>query len=491
MTTRRIFHSIFATALFFSMFLFVIAPTSAAITAESGNLDQWDRVGKDWQNGNLGKDIYSEGRVVPFRVAFENLAPGTTYVIEMSHDVTKGGNVGYDFLADYNFTEPDVDLCGTPAAGGASSLCSLPGGLASAPFPAVKTQFNYTAPFTFTSPPHLAGLTIQGAIAQNVTLANANLTTWGAKTVTIDPIVYSGSTSADSSAKHTINVTTPDTCTAGKCAVFFAFGGRLATSSYWRTSTGAPNGAGAITGSAYHVNLLTFGNQDMSIKTGSDLLTFLEVIKDLNSTETPGITGRFNLWVQQGTGTADMKAENVGDLGTTGPVIYTISDLTSFTVYETAYTGTDLSWYWKKVKCFDRFGGASPIASTPDYYSLGTLTFDISPGQDVYCVIENLDIPTAVAVMNGKAVAGDGKVTVSWETAPFADTLGFIVFRDGAPVSGLVTSPDGAGSYQFVDSGLKAGTYEYAIFEVGNEKEALAIDAVTVYSYLKLPIIIR
>ncbi len=212
----------------------------------------------------------------------------------------------------------------------------------------------------------------------------------------------------------------------------------------------------------------------------------VEVIKDFTAT-TPGV---FDLWIQKDTDAAVRYATDVGDDGTTGKQPFDIAATTSFTVSETAGTASDLSNYWKTISCFDREDD-SLIAATPAYYSLSSLTFDVNPGQDVYCIITNKDIPTAVTISNAVAVAGDGNVTVSWETAPFADTLGFIIYRDGAAVSGLITSPDGASSYQFVDGNLKAGTYQYSIVEVGNEKEPLALDAVTVYSYLKLPVVIR
>ncbi len=212
----------------------------------------------------------------------------------------------------------------------------------------------------------------------------------------------------------------------------------------------------------------------------------VEVIKDFTAT-TPGV---FDLWIQKDTDAAVRYATDVGDDGTTGKQPFDIAATTSFTVSETAGTASDLSNYWKTISCFDREDD-SLIAATPAYYSLSSLTFDVNPGQDVYCIITNKDIPTAVTISNAVAVAGDGNVTVSWETAPFADTLGFIINRDGAAVSGLITSPDGASSYQFVDGNLKAGTYQYSIVEVGNEKEPLALDAVTVYSYLKLPVVIR
>lgn len=210
----------------------------------------------------------------------------------------------------------------------------------------------------------------------------------------------------------------------------------------------------------------------------------VEVIKKLTAT-TPGV---FDLWIQKGADPAVKFATNVGNNGTTGKQPYDLAGPTSFTVYETAGTATSLANYWKTVACYDRENDAL-IAETPAFLSVNTLTFTVNPGQDVYCQITNKDIPTAAAIANVSAVVKNSQVELSWES-PAPNPLGYLVQRDGVEV-GRVAAADENGLFKFVDSSLIAGTYQYAIFEVGSEKEPLAVETVTVTSALKLPIIFK
>ncbi len=252
MTKRVFLYSVLAIAVLFSI---------AAISAVGANLDQWNKSTVKWQNGNLGKAGYSEGSVVPFRLAVDGMAADTDYTIHINFDVTKGGAPGYDFLATYDATETNVNLCGTDG-GGYSPLCAstTPTGLTGVlsdtiPFDAGST--------TFATPPHKAGLSIAGAIANSIANGNTNLTIFGATFVSIGQAVYSGSTSANSSGDYTVVFHTPATCTPDptECVALLAWGGHLAQSSYWQTNTNLANGAGAINGSSYHMRTSWIGRQ--------------------------------------------------------------------------------------------------------------------------------------------------------------------------------------------------------------------------------------
>jgi hypothetical protein len=104
----------------------------AAAASLTVNLDQCanETTPCDWQNGDLNgnNSAYSEGRVVPFRLAIEGLAAGT-HSIHINYDFTAGGHKAYDFLASFDATET-VDPCAT-GGGGVSSLCALPLGVPS------------------------------------------------------------------------------------------------------------------------------------------------------------------------------------------------------------------------------------------------------------------------------------------------------------------------------------------------------------------------
>jgi hypothetical protein len=115
--TRRLLTSSWA-ALFVLTLLMqtgaLAAPGTSLAANLSVNLDQYANGGKTspagWQNGDLNgnNSTYSEGKVVPFRLAIEGLSAGQ-HTIHINYDFTAGGHEAYDFLATYNATEsPDV-----------------------------------------------------------------------------------------------------------------------------------------------------------------------------------------------------------------------------------------------------------------------------------------------------------------------------------------------------------------------------------------------
>ncbi len=206
-----------------------------------------------WQNGNLNQNnsAYAEGEVVPFRLAIEDLDPGT-HTIHINYDFTSGGHEAYDFLATYNATET-VDLC-APGGGGLSSLCA--GGL-----PPAQTIPFESDPFAV---PDANNLTVAGAEAASG--VSRLLTYFGATVLDVTVPVHDGPTDGNSTADIVITFTT----TGASSAVLFAWGGHLAASSYWIEGT-APDGAGEISGAPWHMRTQQLDgsgnkNQDRSIQ---------------------------------------------------------------------------------------------------------------------------------------------------------------------------------------------------------------------------------
>ncbi|MGE5248877.1 MAG: hypothetical protein ACM3QS_01585 [Bacteroidota bacterium] len=208
-----------------------------------------------WQNGDLNgnNSSYAEGDVVPFRLAIEGLAAGS-HSIHINYDFTAGGHEAYDFLATYNATET-VDLCA--AGGGAvSSLCPS--------LPAPDVQAFPSDPFVV--PGTLGSLSVAGAEAASG--VSRNLTMFGGTITSITPAsgpVHSGSTGGNSTADFVVNFDSTGS------AVLFAWGGHLASSSYWKNTDGSPDGAGQVSGAPWHMrtqNLDGSGNknQDRSIQ---------------------------------------------------------------------------------------------------------------------------------------------------------------------------------------------------------------------------------
>jgi LPXTG-motif cell wall-anchored protein len=206
-----------------------------------------------WQNGSLNQNnsAYAEGEVVPFRLAIEDLDPGT-HTIHLNYDFTSGGHEAYDFLASYNATET-VDLC-APGGGGVSSLCA--GGL-----PPAQTINFESDPFAV---PDAGNLTVAGAEADFG--GPRQLTYFGATVQDVTVPAHDGPTDGNSTGDIVVTFTT----SGASSAVLFAWGGHLAASSYW-IEGGEPDGAGEISGAPWHMRTQQLDgsgnrNQDRSIQ---------------------------------------------------------------------------------------------------------------------------------------------------------------------------------------------------------------------------------
>src|SRR5712691_196581 len=105
-------------------------PTSGTATTTftdaNVNLDQFANLpGQGWQNGDLNSSnsAYHEGSVVPFRLAIDGLTSGS-HTIHLNYDFTAGGHEAYDFLATYNATENNANVCSNVSTA-PSALCPV------------------------------------------------------------------------------------------------------------------------------------------------------------------------------------------------------------------------------------------------------------------------------------------------------------------------------------------------------------------------------
>jgi hypothetical protein len=219
----------------------------AAVTV---NLDQWASIDDAWQNGNLNGNNarYPEGGVVPFRVAFEGLAPGS-HEIHINYDFTAGGHKAYDFLATWNVTNASGEICAA-SGGGISSMCP------SLPSPST---------FAFPADPYSAdGLSV--TTAQVYSGAPRRLTLWGGTITSISGPVHAGSPDGNSTADFTVRFTSTGS------AALMAWGGHLAQSAFWNLAAGGErDGAGEVSGAPWHMRTLQLDgsgnkNQDRSIQ---------------------------------------------------------------------------------------------------------------------------------------------------------------------------------------------------------------------------------
>src|SRR5512143_38000 len=210
------------------------AAPAPAVQSASGsltvNLDQCanDTTPCAWQNGDLNgnNSAYAEGDVVPFRLAIEGLTAGQ-HTIHINYDFTAGGHEAYDYLATYDATET-VALCAT-GGGGVSSLCP------SLPAPSIVAF--PSDPFAV---PGANNLTVAGA--ESAGGVTRNLTLFGGSIISIVGPTHAGPTTGNSTADFVVTFNTSGS------AAFFAWGGHLASSNYWKNSDATADGAGQVSG---------------------------------------------------------------------------------------------------------------------------------------------------------------------------------------------------------------------------------------------------
>jgi hypothetical protein len=252
-----------------------VKPSFAPGSNASANLDQWANghpppTAESWQNGNLNgnNSAYAEGRAVPFRLALEGLAAGSTHIITIQYDFTAGGHKAYDYLASIEATEPHAlaQICAGTGPGGRSSLCGTSTGVM--PSPAVSTMEKDFPVDLFT----VDGLTVQGA--QTDGNVPRRLRIFGGTINTITTVTHVGctgpTTGATCDGNSTGEMVVNFTVDAGRTAAQLVWSGHLAKSSYWNSNS-PPDGAAQVSGSPWHMRTLNLdgggaANQDRSIQ---------------------------------------------------------------------------------------------------------------------------------------------------------------------------------------------------------------------------------
>src|SRR5919201_2009705 len=231
-------------ALAFALAIAVAAPALARAANPAANIDQCRNgtvsapaqcSGSAWVNGNLGEtnSHYREADFVPFRATLTNLdTSAASHTLVIQYDTLQGSNHAYDYLGSYNRTETSAD----PTSG-------------------------------------VSGLNAGNCVAVPVDLLNVFANPGSSQTPgciqiwngTITGLSYGV---ADPTDKRSVIVS----FTASDPTVLLAWGGHVASQIDW----GLGNSASAISGSPYHMRLLTLdgphlGNQDRSIKAAAIL----------------------------------------------------------------------------------------------------------------------------------------------------------------------------------------------------------------------------
>jgi uncharacterized repeat protein (TIGR01451 family) len=243
-TVARVFAGRAGRVLAATLFLLAIAmaaPMLARAANPAANIDQCRNgtidapvqcINSAWQNGNLGEtnSHYREGDSVPFRAVLTNLddSAGNSHTLVIQYDTLQSGTHAYDYLTSFNRTETTANPIADISAASGSGTCF--------PIPIDLT-------IAFANP--------------GSTQAPGCISIWNG---TITNVTYG---IADATGQRSVIVT----FTATDPTVVIAWGGHIASQIDW----GAGNSASAISGSPYHMRLLTLddtqlGNQDRSLK---------------------------------------------------------------------------------------------------------------------------------------------------------------------------------------------------------------------------------
>src|SRR5437762_4816355 len=228
------------------MFLLAIAmaaPMLARAANPAANIDQCRNgtiaapvqcIDNAWENGNLGEQNshYREGDSVPFRAVMTNLDTSITHTLVIQYDTLQQGTHAYDYLTSYNASEKNADPVHDISGTTAGNCYDIPKDMT----------------IVFKNP--------------GSTQETGCISIWNG---TITKVQY-GAT--DTEGQRSVIVT----FTATDPTVVIAWGGHIASQIDW----GAGNSAGAISGSPYHMRLLTLddtqlGNQDRSLKAAAIL----------------------------------------------------------------------------------------------------------------------------------------------------------------------------------------------------------------------------
>lgn len=186
--------------------------------------------GNRWTTGNAGSSNshWEERQFISYRMLFGGLSAGSQTVI-IGYDIIHSGKHAIDYLGTYNYTETTANPCS-----GVTGCSGWP--VSTAPVPA-----DPNLPATV---PQIPGV----------------FTFWGA-TFDSNP-TYVACPSGDPNHRCVQIQFTP---TAGVTAPVLSWGGHVA----WRGEWGAGQSAGGISGSPYHMRLISLngqgGNQDRSL----------------------------------------------------------------------------------------------------------------------------------------------------------------------------------------------------------------------------------
>jgi len=250
------------------MILAVLAVISTkSFAAASANLNQ-ARNGTDasptnpinWVNGNLGSSQahYIEGMSSPYQCVMTGITIGVQVSIIIEYDIKNSSQNAFDYLTHYNRINPHAFFQHSTA----ETIDPLAGSGLSPLTP--STTYPIPVPSTAGSP--VAG---QPAASYNALSASDRLMTLFNGTIDTIYYVSQGSLNATQSQTQVMVKFTPISTTA-----VLAWGGHIASRNDWGYVSGNPRSAGGISGSPFHMRLISWnygsiGSQDRSLSGGT------------------------------------------------------------------------------------------------------------------------------------------------------------------------------------------------------------------------------
>ena len=219
-----------------------------------------------WTTGNNGSSNshYAEAMSAPYRVVMNNLAPNSEVMLILEYDVQHSGKLALDYLTSYDRIEPHVATFGhtkeeiNPTVGTPlfQTPPESPSDLGSIPIPVLANS-------PVAGQPQTSFNTIAGA-------GQAQMAIWNGAINAIDYLGGMPDLSDPSNQSQQIQVSFTSGSDPSK-TVILAWGGHLASRNDWGfDENGQPMSAGGISGSPYHMRLISWnfgnlGNQDLSL----------------------------------------------------------------------------------------------------------------------------------------------------------------------------------------------------------------------------------
>jgi hypothetical protein len=407
-------------ALFSATILTVLTmATIGAYASPSADLDQCRNgpadapvncTGDAWVNGNVGaqQGHLAEGYSIPYRTRMFELPPNTQVSLVLGYDIKHSDANAIDYLTYFERLDspPGSHLL---TFGHPPEIVDPTSGVT---FTGPTTTFPIPAPSS-------AGTPIDdqpNASFNNLTPAEKIMTLFGGTITDIKYVTQGDLTASTSETRVMVNFTTNSTCPLVKvgskfvqqCTAVLSWGGHIASSNDW----GAGNSAGGISGSPYHMRLISWnlgnlGNQDRSLAAAAVTIapSTITIIKNT----IPDDEQLFD-YTTVGTGLSPFSLKDNG----TSSNSTTFGGLAAgtYTVQEGTVTGFNLT----ALSCTD------PSGDTTTSLNTRTANIVLAAGETVTCTFENTKNATLTIIKD--AIPDDEQLfdytTVGTGLSPFS-----------------------------------------------------------------------